>query len=67
MRELGPGEVIGELALLTGEPRSAGVRAMRDSTVLEIPRGAFEDVLAVVVGVRLANGGLDLRTALVVR
>ncbi len=46
VRELGPGEVIGELALLTGEVRSAGVRARRDSTVLEIPRGAFEDVLA---------------------
>jgi NTE family protein len=46
VRELGPGEVIGELALLTGETRSAGVRARRDSTVLEIPRAAFEDVLA---------------------
>lgn len=46
IRELGPGEVIGELALLTGEPRSASVRARRDSTVLEIPRPAFEDVLA---------------------
>jgi NTE family protein len=46
VRELGPGEVIGELALLTGEERSAGVRARRDSTVLEIPRAAFEDVLA---------------------
>jgi EmrB/QacA subfamily drug resistance transporter len=47
VRELGPGEVIGELALLTGEERSASVRARRDSTVLEIPRAAFEDVLAV--------------------
>jgi EmrB/QacA subfamily drug resistance transporter len=46
VRELGPGEVIGELALLTGEPRSAGVRARRDSTVVEIPRAAFEEVLA---------------------
>lgn len=46
VRELGPGEVIGELALLTGEPRSASVRARRDSTVLEIPRTAFEEVLA---------------------
>ena len=46
VRELGPGEVIGELALLTGEPRSASVRARRDSTVLEIPRATFEEVLA---------------------
>ena len=44
-RELGSGEVIGEIALLTGEPRSAAVRARRDSTVLEIPRDAFESML----------------------
>ena len=46
VRELGPGEVLGELALLTGERRSASVRARRDSAVLEVPRGAFEDLLA---------------------
>jgi NTE family protein len=46
VRELGPDAVIGELALLTGELRSAGIRARRDSTVLEIPRTAFEEVLA---------------------
>ena len=38
VRELGPGQVLGELALLTGEPRSATVRARRDTTLLEIPR-----------------------------
>ena len=42
VRELGPGDVLGELALLTGERRSASVRARRDSTVLEVPRAAFE-------------------------
>ena len=46
VRELGPGQVLGELALLTGEPRSATVRARRDTTLLEIPREAFDDVLA---------------------
>jgi NTE family protein len=46
VRELGRGEVLGELALLTGEQRSASVRARRDSTVLEVPRDAFEDLLA---------------------
>jgi NTE family protein len=46
VRELGPGEVLGELALLTGEPRSASVRARRDSTVLEVPREAFDDLLS---------------------
>ena len=45
VRELGAGEVIGEIALLTGERRSAAVRARRDSTVLEIPREAFEAML----------------------
>jgi NTE family protein len=46
LRELGPGAVLGELALLTGENRSASVRARRDSTVLEVPRAAFEELLA---------------------
>jgi NTE family protein len=46
VRELGPGAVLGELALLTGEERSAGVQARRDSTVLEVPRAAFESMLA---------------------
>ncbi|MDO8105853.1 MFS transporter [Isoptericola sp. b441] len=45
VRELGPGAVLGELALLTGEPRSATVRARRDATVLELPRAALEAVL----------------------
>ena len=45
VRELGPGDVLGELALLTGEQRSAGVRARRDSTVLEVPREAFAAML----------------------
>jgi len=46
VRELGPGAILGELALLTGEQRSAGIRARRDSTVLELPRDAFDDLLA---------------------
>ena len=43
VRELGPGDVLGELALLTGEQRSAGVRARRDSTVLRDPEGRVRD------------------------
>ncbi len=46
VRELGPGQVLGELALLTGEQRSATVRARRDTTLVEVPRAALEDVLA---------------------
>jgi NTE family protein len=45
VRELGAGQVLGELALLSGEPRSATVRARRDTTLTEIPRDAFESVL----------------------
>lgn len=45
VRELGNGQVLGELALLSGEPRSASVRARRDTTLVEIPREAFDEVL----------------------
>ena len=45
VRELGPGAVIGELAVLTGEGRSAAVRARRDSVLLEIHREDFTTLL----------------------
>jgi len=45
VRELGPGAVIGELAVLTGENRSAAVRARRDSVLLEIHREDFGTLL----------------------
>ncbi len=45
VRELGAGQVLGELALLTGENRSATVRARRDTALTEIPRDAFEELL----------------------
>ena len=41
LRELGRGEVLGELALLTGEVRSASVRAARDSELIAIDRSDF--------------------------
>jgi predicted acylesterase/phospholipase RssA len=40
--EVGPGEVVGEVALLLGEPRSASVRAIRDSLVLRLSSQDFE-------------------------
>ena len=43
VRELGPGSVVGELAVLAGGRRSASVRARRDSSVAEVSR---EDFLA---------------------
>jgi predicted acylesterase/phospholipase RssA len=45
VRELGPGATIGELALLTGAPRSATVQAMRDSDLLELDAEVFHDLL----------------------
>lgn len=44
--EVNPGETIGEMAPISGEPRSAAAQAVRDSDLLEIPAGAFERLLA---------------------
>ncbi len=43
---LGPGAVIGEMALLLGEARSATVVARRDSELLRIGRAGFERLIA---------------------
>ncbi len=45
IRELGRGDVIGELALLTGSNRSAGVRAMRAAELVAISRDSFTTLL----------------------
>ncbi len=45
VRALGRGGVVGELALLTGEPRSAGVRARRDTELLAVDRQRFVELL----------------------
>ncbi|MBI3091526.1 MAG: sigma 54-interacting transcriptional regulator [Candidatus Tectomicrobia bacterium] len=42
---LGPGETLGEMALLTGEPRSASVRALKESTLLSISAASFDVLL----------------------
>ena len=41
INEMLPGDCFGELALLTGGPRSTGAVARQDSEVIVIPRGAF--------------------------
>jgi len=46
LRELGTGEVVGELGVIAGLPRSATVRARRDTTVLRIDTTRFQEVLA---------------------
>ena len=45
LRVLGPGAAIGELGLLTGSPRSASVQAIRDSTLLQLGRGRFVELM----------------------
>ena len=42
---LGPGEVIGELSLLTGEPRNATVSALTDMELLVLDRSQFAELL----------------------
>jgi len=45
LRVLGPGAAIGELGLLTGAPRSASVQAVRDSTLLQLGRDRFIELM----------------------
>ncbi|MGO9489921.1 MAG: MFS transporter [Solirubrobacteraceae bacterium] len=45
IRELGRGDALGELALLSASPRSASVRAARASDVLAVDRSDFEEHL----------------------
>ncbi len=44
--EISRGEVVGEMAVLTGEPRSLTVRAVRDTTLVRFSKDAFERVAA---------------------
>lgn len=42
LANLGPGEVIGEVALLDGAPRSASVRAYEKSTLMRLDKAEFD-------------------------
>jgi NTE family protein len=44
LAQLGPGQIFGEMALLTGQPRSAQVRAAVDSVVLSLSISSFFSV-----------------------
>jgi CRP-like cAMP-binding protein len=46
VREAGRGEVLGELALLTGDPRNATVRARRDAELYAVRRADLDVLLA---------------------
>jgi predicted acylesterase/phospholipase RssA/CRP-like cAMP-binding protein len=45
IRDLGPGELIGEMALLTGEPRTATVAAVRDTELYRLTADSVEQYL----------------------
>jgi predicted acylesterase/phospholipase RssA/CRP-like cAMP-binding protein len=45
LAELGAGETVGEMALISGEPRSADVYAIRDTQLARLTKVAFEKVL----------------------
>ncbi len=45
LNRVGAGEIIGEMALLDHEPRSAGVVALEKTTVLELYRDDFMEIL----------------------
>ena len=43
---LGPGEVVGEIALLDGAPRTASVTATTSISLIRIPAAAFEELIS---------------------
>ena len=51
LNECGPGEVIGELALLSQEPRAATIIATRPTRLLKLTRNVFLQFLETVTGV----------------
>ena len=66
IRELGRGDALGELALLTSSPRSASVRAARPSDLLVIERSEFDQLLSTSPALSLALNrtlGEQLRSA----
>ncbi len=55
IRDLGPGAVLGELALLSGgDTRSASIRARRDSVLSEVSRPEFETIMGEEPGAPMA-------------
>lgn len=58
---LGPGECVGEIALLLGKPRSANVVANETTTVFRIKKDAFDEVLERYPNIRFALSMLVAR------
>ncbi|MFZ0660894.1 MAG: cyclic nucleotide-binding domain-containing protein, partial [Candidatus Binataceae bacterium] len=43
--QIGAGETVGEMAMLSGEVRSARVEALRDTELLRMPKRAFDQLI----------------------
>lgn len=56
--EVGPGELIGEIALMADRPRTANVTAIRDCEVVEIPATALSSSIAQHPGLGRSLSGL---------
>ncbi len=52
--EVGRGDSVGEIAVLTGKPRSASIRALRDVVLARLPQAAFGVLIAKHPGALLA-------------
>ena len=61
LRVLYPGDVLGELAVLTSEPRSATVRARRDTTLVRLGGDDFRALLTATPELALAVTGMLAR------
>ena len=61
VRVLYPGDVLGELAVLTREPRSATVRARRDTTLVRLGADDFHALLTATPELALAVTGMLAR------
>jgi NTE family protein len=60
--EIGAGETVGEMAMLSGEVRSARVEALRDTELLRMPKGAFDQLIdSSPAAMRFMNGLLVSR------
>lgn len=46
VREFSRGQIFGEMSLLTGEPRAASVVAIRESVLVRLSKGAFDELNA---------------------
>ncbi len=58
LARLGPGQAIGEMALVTGQPRSASVRAVEDTQLLGVSREIFYHLVQAAPQVGLIIAGV---------